>query len=117
MSENPTRYFQTEFLPEIRYFFMEIDKNAVRKILWNLDLAERSNDSKLFKKLRDDIWEFRTKYGNLQYRLLAFWDKSLPEKTLVIATHGLIKKTDKMPSKEIEKAINIRKRYFEQNNK
>ncbi|MEX6686900.1 type II toxin-antitoxin system RelE/ParE family toxin [Danxiaibacter flavus] len=117
MSENPTRCFQTEFLPEIRNFFKEIDKNAVNKILWNLDLAERTNDSKLFKKLRDEIWEFRTKYGNLQYRLLAFWDQSSPERTLVIATHGIIKKTDKMPSKEIEKAISIRKRYFEQNSK
>ncbi|MFD1003127.1 hypothetical protein ACFQ21_27625 [Ohtaekwangia kribbensis] len=29
---------------------------------------------KFFKKLKDDIWEFRTEYRGVQYRLLAFWD-------------------------------------------
>jgi len=89
-----------------------IDSKAADKILWNIDLAEQTNDPRLFKKLTDDIWEFRTKYQNLQYRLLAFWDKSGAEDTLVLATHGIIKKTDKMPSKEIEKAKAIRKHYF-----
>jgi phage-related protein len=37
--------------------------------------------------------------------------------TLVIATHGIIKKTDKVPKKEIEKARAIMKLYFEQKNK
>ncbi|KDS12524.1 hypothetical protein M082_3742 [Bacteroides fragilis str. 3725 D9 ii] len=32
--------------------------------------------------------------------------------TLVIATHGFIKKTQKTPSKEITKAEEIRKIYF-----
>jgi phage-related protein len=32
---------------------------------------------------------------------------------LVIATHGIIKKTLKTPEKEIEKAENIRLRYFD----
>lgn len=68
----------------------------------------------LLKKLTDDIWEFRTKYQNLQYRLLAFWDKTQSGDTLVLATHGIIKKTDKMPAKEIEKAKEIRKLYFSQ---
>lgn len=53
-----------------------IDPKAADKILWNIDLAEQTNDPRLFKKLNDDIWEFRAKYQNLQYRLLAFWDKT-----------------------------------------
>jgi phage-related protein len=73
-----------------------------------------SNDPKLFKKLSGEIWEFRTKYSGLQYRLLAFWDKSGKEETLVIATHGIIKKTDKVPKSDIEKALHIRERYFEE---
>ena len=32
--------------------------------------------------------------------------------TLVIATHGFIKKTQKTPQKEINKAIAIREQYF-----
>ncbi|MBS1758839.1 MAG: type II toxin-antitoxin system RelE/ParE family toxin [Bacteroidetes bacterium] len=108
------RYFRTEFYEEVRDFLHSIGSKAADKILWNIDLAEQTNDPRLFKKLTDEIWEFRTKYGNLQYRLLAFWDKTQPEETLVLATHGIIKKTDKMPSKEIEKAKEIRRIYFSQ---
>jgi hypothetical protein len=45
-------------------------------------------------------------------RLLAFWDKSDNQNTLVFATHGFIKKVDKVPDNEIERAKNIRKKYF-----
>ncbi|HRE52116.1 MAG TPA: type II toxin-antitoxin system RelE/ParE family toxin [Flavitalea sp.] len=100
------------FYEEVRTFMRSIDSKAAEKILWNIDCAEQTNDPRLFKKLTGDIWEFRTKYKNLQYRLLAFWDKTQPEDTLVLATHGIIKKTDKMPSKEIEKANEIRKQYL-----
>ena len=106
------RFFRTEFYEEVRTFMLSIESKAADKILWNIDHAEQTNDPRLFKKLSDDIWEFRTKYQNLQYRLLAFWDKTDSEDTLVLATHGIIKKTDKMPSKEIAKAKEIRNQYF-----
>jgi hypothetical protein len=41
-------------------------------VFYNIDLAEQTNDPKLFKKLKNDIWEFRTLYAGLQIRLLAF---------------------------------------------
>lgn len=70
-------------------------------------------DPELFKKLDDtDIWEFRTFYNKVKYRLLAFGDKDNGTNTLVIATHGFIKKTQKTPPKEIAKAEDIRKAYF-----
>lgn len=46
--------------------------------------------------------------------MLAFWDKSDNQETLVVATHGIIKKTDKIPIAEIEKAKAIMRLYFEQ---
>ena len=49
------------------------------------------------------------------YRLFAFWDKDT--NTLVVATHGIVKKTQKTPSSEIAKAEGIRKQYFEIKNK
>ena len=55
----------------------------------------------------------RIRFGNNQIRLLAFWDKTDDKKTLVLATHGFIKKVDKVPAKEIERAINIRTKYFD----
>ena len=53
----------------------------------------------------------------MYYRLFAFWDKLDKTETLVVATHGIIKKTDKIPKTEIEKAKAIMKLYFEQKNK
>ena len=44
-----------------------------------------------------------------------FWDTE--EETLVIATHGIVKKTQKTPLKEITKAEEIRKEYFNNKNK
>ena len=63
--------------------------------------------------MQKDIWEFRTKFGGQHIRLLAFWDKDDEKETLVFATHGFIKKVDKVAANEIERAINIRKKYFE----
>lgn len=107
------KYFETIFLDEIETFFSDLDAKAVRKIFYNVDLAEQTNNPKLFKKLENEIWEFRIRYNKLHIRLLAFWDKTKETETLVIATHGFIKKADKIPKKEIEKAIDIRIRYFE----
>ena len=42
--------------------------------------------------------------------MFAFWDTQTD--TLVIATHGIIKKTQKTPKKEIVKAERIRQEYF-----
>ncbi len=48
-----------------------------------------------------------------QIRLLAFWDKTDVNETPVLATHGFIKKVDKVPANEIERAKAIRTKYFE----
>ncbi len=47
----------------------------------------------------------------MAYRLFAFWDTDTD--TLVVATHGIIKKTQKTPQKEIAKAEAIMRKYFE----
>ena len=47
----------------------------------------------------------------------AFWDKTEKIKTLVISTHGFVKKADKVSSSEIEKANELRKIYFRQKKK
>ena len=75
------------------------------------------NDNELFKKLKDEIWEFRTLFNKTQYRIFAFWDESEKVNTLVLATHGIIKRTGETPEKEIEKTENISLRYFELKNK
>jgi phage-related protein len=74
--------------------------------------AQLELNPELFKKLTGEIWEFRTLYQGKQYRLLAFWDKSKPDATLVVATHAFVKKESKVPSKEIDRAMMLRRKYF-----
>jgi len=105
--------FSVEFLPEAVEFMNILDDKAREKIYFNIKKAQFISDSELFKKLNADIWEFRTLYKGIAYRLFAFWDKTMKNETLVIATHGILKKTNKTPSKEIERAERIREQYLE----
>ena len=109
--------FNVIFLTEAREFLVTIDEKSRDKIIFNIDKAKIKNNNELFKKLKGEIWEYRTIYNKTYYRIFAFWDKTEKIKTLVLATHGIIKKTGKTPEKEIEKADNIRLRYFELKNK
>ncbi|WP_026450688.1 type II toxin-antitoxin system RelE/ParE family toxin [Aequorivita capsosiphonis] len=104
--------FDTILLEEAFEFVQKQNLKSRSKILQNIKRAEQNPDNKFFKKLNNNIWEFRTLYSGIQYRLLAFWDKENKSNTLVFATHGIIKKTSKVDKKEIEKAENIRHSYF-----
>ena len=109
--------FRVEFLEEAKEFLDKLDEKSRAKIVYNIWKSRSTNDKELFKKLKDEIWEFRTKYNKSYYRLLAFWDKFEKNDTVVISTHGFIKKTDKMPKNEIEKAERLREKYFNEKNK
>jgi len=111
-----TEKFQVYLLEEAAKFIDSLDEKARDKIIYNLQKARFSNDKELFKKLKDEIWEFRTLFNKTHYRLFAFWDKTGKTETVVISTHGLIKKTDKTPNADLEKAEKIRKLYFERKN-
>jgi phage-related protein len=106
------KYFEIQFLDEAFEFLSSLDKKHYEKILFNIRKAQLIRDPELFKKLTDEIWEFRTLYQGRHYRLLAFWDKTGSERTLVISTHGFIKKGNKVPENEIEKARQLRIKYF-----
>ena len=108
--------FEVVFLEPAIDFLQSLDLKTRKKIYYNIDKAKLGLDPKLFKKLNDEIWEFRTKYSGNQYRLFAFWDKTENLETLVISTHGVVKKRSKVPKTEIEKASQIRNDYFEQKN-
>ena len=109
--------FRVDFLEDANDFLDKPDEKARVKIFYNIWKARSTNDKELFKKLQDAIWEFRTLYNKTYFRLLAFWDKEDKNETVVISTHGLIKKTDKIPKSEIEKAERLRERYFNEKNR
>ena len=108
------RKFEVSFMDEVQEFLDTLDEAPRDKIMYNVHkVAGGVMDNDLFKKLdgSDGIWEFRTKYNGMEYRLLAFWDEQ--EKRLVVATHGFVKKTWKVPQKEIARAEALRKKYYE----
>jgi phage-related protein len=108
-----TRRFEVVFLEEADQFLTELAPKVREKILYTIKLAQLKQDRDLFKKLTDSIWEFRTQLGGNSYRMLAFWDKTRSSDTLVVATHGFVKKSEKTPKGEIRKAEKSRERYFE----
>ena len=111
MMENRTK-FTVKYLREAVEFLQSLDEKAREKIAYNIGKAMLVVDKDLFKKLGDtDIWEFRTLHRGTAYRLFAFWDTEA--ETLVVATHGIAKKTQKTPPREIAKAEAIRQRYFD----
>jgi phage-related protein len=109
--------FRVLFLEEAKSFMDQLDEKTRDKIVYNIWKSRSTNDKELFKKLQDEIWEFRTKYNKSYFRLFAFWDKTDKSDTVVISTHGLIKKTDKIPKSEIERAENLREKYFNDKSK
>lgn len=114
MKQNPK--FQVVYMQEAIEFLQSLNVKVRDKIVYNIGKSMLILDKELFKKLGNtDIWEFRTIYNGMAYRLLAFWDTET--ETLVIATHGFTKKSQKTSPKEIAKAQEIRKEYFNSKNK
>jgi len=106
--------YKVDLLGEAIDFMESLDYKTREKIYYNIRKSQIINDPELFKKLNELIWEFRTKFNKNNYRLLAFWDKTGSDETLVLATNGFVKKTKKTPKNEIKRAEEIRKEYFEQ---
>lgn len=109
--------FRLIALQEAIEFLDSLPDNVREKVLYNIRKVRGGvKDVKLFKKLGDTpIWEFRTEYMGIAYRLLSFWDKD--GKTLVVATHGFKKKQQKTPKSEIDHAKAIMKDYFNEKKK
>ena len=102
--------FEVEFLEEALEFIKSLSTDEKEEVLPNIKAARTVQNSKLFEKLTKEIWEFRARHNGKQYRILAFWDKT--RKSMVLGTHGFIKKTQKVPQQEIKHAEQIMKRYY-----
>ncbi len=48
ISAGKMRFFETKFLEEADEFIGTLDQPTIKKILYNIDLAEQTNDPKLF---------------------------------------------------------------------
>lgn len=99
-----------KFCQEIKDTHWEELSKLVR--LWD-DIARDgppSNDQK-FKALpgTDGLYEIKT----TKLRVLCFWD----EGSLIICTHGFIKKSKKTPPKDLERAQRDKNQYFDEKRK
>ena len=106
--------FQVLLSEEVRAFLRLLSEKDREKILYNIRKAQLVHDDELFKKLTDEIREFRTLFNRTHYRIFAFWDEAGPSATLVLTTHGIVKKTGKTPPADLARAEQIRRRYFDQ---
>ena len=93
-------------------FYKAQDLKIQEKIEYVLDLVrfERQVPKNFYKLLEntDGIWEVRVITTFKSIRILCFQD----EGNLVVLTNCFLKKTQKTPKKEINKAEKLKKEYF-----
>lgn len=111
---NLKKPIKVRFLKEAETYFLARNEKVQKKFLISFEKTEMGNKGTWFEKLKnsDGIYEFRQSDHQKFYRIFAFWD-SEERDTLIVATHGIDKKSNKTPSKEIKKAEQIKKKYFE----
>jgi len=95
-------------------FLDSLPSKVAQKITWVMKLVEDLDiiPAQYFKKLSgtNDLWECRIKLGSNIYRILGFMHKN----NFVILTQGFVKKTDKIPSNEIEKSHSYKNEFLRQ---
>ncbi len=96
----------------VRDFLDSLPGKAAQKVTWVLSLLEDLAvvPSSYFKKLvgTEDIWECRIPFGSNAYRIFCFFAGS----SVVVLTHGLVKKSQKTPRGEIDRAEEYRKDFL-----
>ena len=92
-------------------FLHELSEQERKKFLRALDLlmTEEKIPPHYIKYIRDGIYEFRTNYGNNEFRVFFIYDGN----TVVVLFNAFRKKTQKTPENEIKKAIRLKEEYYE----
>jgi len=90
----------------VQVFIDSLESADQKKVMALLQRAAEHgppNNVEKFKKLEDNIWEFKS----FQVRILC----SLEGRKVIILTHGFIKKKDKAPPNEIVRAKELLSAY------
>lgn len=106
--ERDVLIFKSSFIE----FYRSQEPKVQQKIEFVLDLIryEHAVPAKFFKRLLNTqgLYEVRVITPQKSIRILGFLD----EGNLVVLTNGFIKKTQKTPRREIEKAKRLRDEYY-----
>jgi phage-related protein len=96
----------------VEEFLDSLPAKPAQKVTWVLSLLEDLDfiPSQYFKKLSGskEIWECRIKFGSNIYRIFCFFWKE----SIVILTHGIIKKSQKTPKREIKTAEDYKQDFL-----
>jgi phage-related protein len=94
-------------------FYNAQPEKVQKRIDWTIGLIRilKIVPKKYFQHMTgyEGLWEIRTQLGNNIYRVFCCFD----EGNLVILLSGFQKKSQKTPKKEIEKAMRLKKEYFD----
>ena len=93
-------------------FYQNLDSKVQEKIEYVFYIIRNSEiiPSKFFKSLEgsEGLFEIRIQFSNNIFRIFCFFD----EGHLVVLLHGIKKKSQKIPNKEIIKAKSLRQEYY-----
>lgn len=105
-SERKILFYKDYFLT----FYRSLEKGAQKKIDYVLDVLKMQErvSEKFVKFIKDGLYEIRASYNGNIYRAFFIFD----EGNIVMLFNGFQKKTQKTPSKEIEKALELKKEYY-----
>ena len=112
MSRTVTFYKTIDGKCPIHDFLDSLPSKVAQKVTWVLNLLEDLDvvPSSYFKKLvgTEEIWECRIQFGSNTYRIFCFF----ADNSVVVLTHGFMKKSQKTPKSEIEKAESYRRDFL-----
>ena len=92
-------------------FFVQQKPKVKEKIIWTLSLLQELSviPKKYLKHIEgtNGLYEIRVQYAGEIFRIFCFFDFG----KLLVIMHAIQKKTQKLPRREIERAIQIKKKY------
>jgi phage-related protein len=95
-------------------FFIKQRNKVKDKIIWTFQIIEEIEKvpETYLKHIEntDGLYEIRVQLGSNIFRIFCFFDQG----NLVVIANGFQKKSQKTPRQEIEKALSIKKEYFDE---
>ena len=91
-------------------FYRALEAGAQKKIDYVLDVLKMQDrvSEKFVKYIKEGIYEIRASYNGNIYHAFFIFD----EGNIVMLFNGFQKKSQKTPSKEIDKALELKKEYY-----
>lgn len=112
MGRTVTFYRTADGKCPVQDFLDSLSGKVAQKVTWVLSLLEDLDvvPSLYLKKLggTEEIWECRIQFGSNAYRVFCFFANN----SVVVLTHGFVKKSQKTPKHEIEKAEAYRRDFL-----